>query len=186
MKHLGTMELETPRLILRRFTMTDAQAVYDNWASDDGVTKFLTWPTHDSVEISQMVVSDWVSHYGEDHNYQWAIVPKDVGEPIGSISCVHWDDRVGRVEIGYCIGRNWWHQGFTTEALTAVIRYFFEQVGVNRVEACHDANNPHSGDVMKKCGMHYEGTLRQYGLNNQGVCDICWYGLVARDREGIA
>ena len=183
MLHLGTQQLETGRLILRRFTMEDGEAMYTNWASDPAVTRYLTWPTHTAVEVSRMVLSDWVSHYAENNYYQWAIVPKALSQPIGSISGVHINDRIGKVEVGYCIGKDWWNQGFTSEALGAVIRFFLEEVGANRVEACHDPNNPHSGMVMKKCGMVYEGTQRLAGINNQGLCDLRWYGILASDRK---
>lgn len=183
MKHLGTKQIQTQRLILRPFTMEDADAMYDNWASDPVVTKYLIWPTHASVEVSRMVLSDWVSHYGEESFYQWAIVPQSFGQPIGSISAVHLNDRVGKVEIGYCIGKAWWHQGYMTEAMNAVIRFFLDEVGANRVEACHDPHNPHSGAVMAKCGMTYEGTQRQASVNNQGLCDLNWYAILASDRE---
>ena len=65
----------------------------------------------------------------------------------------------------------------------AVMDFFFDEVGVNRVEARHDANNPHSGAVMKKCGMQYEGILRQSDRNNQGIVDAVWYGILASERE---
>lgn len=182
MKHLGTKQIETSRLLLRRFAEEDAQAMFDNWASDPEVTAFLTWPAHGSPEISKMVLDDWISHYGEEDFYQWAIVPKDLGQPIGSISVVAKNDRVARVEIGYCIGKNWWRKGYTSEALRAVLDFFFEEVGVNRVEARHDPRNPHSGGVMKKCGMRCEGTLRQSDRNNQGICDAVWYGILASER----
>lgn len=182
MKHIGTKELNTSRLILRRFTMEDAEPMYRNWASDPEVTRFLTWPTHGSVEISRMVITDWVAGYEKDDFYLWAIVPKELGEPIGSISVVSTNDQVDMVQIGYCIGKNWWHRGFMSEALKAVLDFSFEEVGANRVEAVHDPRNPHSGGVMRKCGMKYEGTLRQYGWNNQGVCDVCWYGILAQER----
>ena len=55
-------------------------------------------------------------------------------------------------------------------------------VGINRVEAYHDPRNPHSGDVMKKCGMIYEGTFRQSDRNNQGICDASWYGILKKAR----
>ena len=58
MKHLGTKVLETKRLILRPFTISDAPAMYKNWASDDEVTKFLTWPSHASVQVSEEVIAD--------------------------------------------------------------------------------------------------------------------------------
>ncbi len=181
MKHLGTERLETQRLILRRFTLEDAPAMFENWASDPEVTKYLTWPTHASVDISAMVLSDWVSHYDEENYYQWAIVPKDLGQPIGSIAVVHSDDRAGKVEVGYCIGKKWWRQGYVSEAFSEVIRFLLREVGVNRVDARHDPNNPHSGAVMRKCGMTYEGTLRQADRNNQGICDSCIYTILASD-----
>ena len=85
------------------------------------------------------------------------------------------------VHIGYCIGKPWWHQGITSEALAAVIGFFFDRVGVSRIEARHDARNPRSGLVMRKCGMKYEGTLRSADRNNQGIHDVCYYGLLKRE-----
>ena len=70
-----------------------------------------------------------------------------------------------------------------TEAMKAVMDFFFDEVGAGRVEARHDPRNPHSGDVMKKCGMIYEGTLRQADRNNQGICDMVVYALLACERE---
>lgn len=183
MKHLGTKTIETARLELRKFTLDDASAMFGNWASDPEVTKYLTWPAHGSVEISEMVISDWVSHYGEDTFYQWAIIPKALGQPIGSISVVSRNDAAELVHIGYCIGKAWWRKGYTSEALKAVMDFFFDEVGVNRVETRHDPNNPNSGRVMRKCGMKYEGTLRQSDRNNQGICDASWYGLLKEERK---
>lgn len=179
MNHLGTKILKTPRLTLRPFTMEDAKKMYHNWASDPEVTKFLTWPTHGSVEITRLVLADWVSHYGEENYYQWAIVAED--QPIGSISAVRQNETLNEVEIGYCIGKTWWQRGYTSEALAELIRFFFEEVGVNRVTARHDPNNPGSGAVMRKCGMVYEGTQRQADRNNQGICDVSWYAILRRE-----
>ena len=61
MQHMGTRTIETERLTLRRFAAEDAQAMYQNWASDPEVTIYLTWPTHESVDISAAVIADWVS-----------------------------------------------------------------------------------------------------------------------------
>ena len=69
-----------------------------------------------------------------------------------------------------------------TEALQAVMDFLFDEVGYHRVEAMHDPNNPHSGGVMKKCGMKYEGTLRQADRNNQGICDASYYGILKSER----
>ena len=178
MNHLGTQTLETPRLILRPFTLEDAPAMYRNWASDPEVTKYLTWPTHPSVQVSQMVLSDWVSCYEKKDYYQWAIVLRETDEPIGSMAVVSQRDDVGKAEIGYCIGRRWWRQGITPEALSAVIRFLMDEVGMQRIEARHDPRNPASGAVMRKCGMTFEGTLRRSDWNNQGLCDASYYAIV--------
>lgn len=183
MKHLGTKLIETERLILRPFTPEDAPAMFHNWASDPDVTKYLTWPTHMDVGVSGMVLKDWVSHYGEPSYYQWAIVLKDKGEPIGSIAAVKVDDSAQWVEIGYCIGKNWWHQGIVSEALRALIAFFFEEVGLGRIQARHDPQNPNSGAVMAKCGMVYEGTLRRADRNNQGICDACVYSILREEYD---
>ena len=178
MQHKGTVTIETERLTLRRFAPEDAQAMYDNWASSDNVTKYLTWPTHGSVEIAQWVINDWVSHYKEPNYYQWAIVPKDLGQPIGSIAAVKVQDDIRMVEIGYCIGEMWWGKGIVTEAFRALIQYFFEEVGVNRIQARHDSKNPASGRVMQKCGLTFEGTLRSADVNNTGIVDACMYSIL--------
>ena len=68
-----------------------------------------------------------------------------------------------------------------SEALTAVMQFLFKNVGMNRIEAKHDINNPHSGGVMKKCGMKYEGTSRASDRNNQGICDIARYAILRDD-----
>jgi ribosomal-protein-alanine N-acetyltransferase len=83
--------------------------------------------------------------------------------------------------LGYCIGKEWWHLGIMTEALGSVIKYLFEEVGMNRIEARHDTNNPNSGKVMLKCGMKYEGTMRQADMNNQGLSDCSLYAILAED-----
>lgn len=181
MKHIGTHNIETERLRLRPFVQGDAPAMFRNWASDPEVTKYLTWPAHGSVEISEMVLRDWVGQYGEPGFYQWAIVLDSLGEPVGSIAVVARDDNAQWVELGYCIGRRWWHQGIVAEALAAVIRFLFEKTGVNRIQARHDPHNPNSGAVMRKCGMRYEGTLRGIDRNNQGICDACVYGILREE-----
>lgn len=183
MEHKGTKIIETERLILRPFHEDDAEPMFRNWASDPEVTKFLTWPVHENIEVSRQVVKIWVNGYDTPQNYQWAIELKKIREPIGSISAVKTDDRTESATIGYCIGRNWWGQGIMPEALQAVIAFFFSEVNMNCVNACHDPRNPNSGKVMKKCGMVYEGTWRAGGINNQGVCDESWYSILKTEFE---
>lgn len=181
--HKGTQSLETPRLILRRATREDAEPMFENWASDPEVTKYLTWPVHSSVEVTKMFLDSCIEGYQKADYYQWMIDLKEIRKPIGTISVVGNNDDVGKAEIGYCIGKSWWHRGVMTEALKAVMAFLFRDVGYERLEAKHDPRNPHSGDVMRKCGMGYEGTSRAFARNNQGICDISHYAILKRDWE---
>ena len=156
MEHLGTKELETKRLVLRRFSIDDAESMFKNWANDDEVTKYLVWPSHKDINVSRNVLEQWVQNYEKNDFYQWAIVLNEINEPIGSISVVNQSDDINMVHIGYCIGKNWWNKGIVSEALNILINFFFEEVGINRIESRHDPNNPNSGKVMAKFGMKYE------------------------------
>lgn len=178
MKHCGTQRLETKRLILRRLAASDAEAMFSNWASDPEVTRFLTWPTHTDVNVTRYVLGTWLPLYEQPDYYHWAITLKAHGEePIGTIHGLVNDD-LEQITIGYCLGRNWWHQGIMSEATQAVIDFFFDKVEANSICSYHDPNNPHSGMVMKHCGMQYEGTRRASDRNNTGICDISWYSIL--------
>ena len=182
LSHKGTQVIETDRLILRPFTMDDAEPMFRNWASDDEVTKYMTWPTHQSPEVSRMVLSDWTASYAKPDFYNWAIVLKGSGpEPVGSISAVHTKEKTLCATIGYALARSHWGKGIMPEALTALIDFFFDEVGCNRVEADHDTNNPKSGRVMQKAGMTREGTMRQADRNNQGIIDITRWAILRSD-----
>ena len=181
--HKGTQIIKTPRLTLRRFSVEDCAAMYTNWASDEEVTKYLTWAPHENEEETRRILSMWSAEYEKDDYYQWAIVLDEIAQPIGSIAAVDINDKVGKAHIGYCIGKRWWHQGITSEALAAVISFLFNEVGVQRIEARHDPRNPHSGGVMRKCGMQYEGTMRCADRNRQGICDAAWYGILKEEYD---
>ena len=107
MKHLGTQTIETERLILRKFRAEDAQAMFNNWASDDEVTKFLTWPTYKNVDDLKKYIDYLLNNYMNNQFYDWAIEFKEIGEPIGSIGVVDINENTELVHVGYCIGRAW-------------------------------------------------------------------------------
>lgn len=181
MKLTGTKKIETERLILRRFVIEDAKDMYDNWASDPEVTKYLTWPPHGSVAVTEWLLKSWIAKYEEDNYFNWVIEYKETGKIIGSISVVKFNEAIMSADIGYCMSRSLWGKGIMPEALTAVIDYLLNEVGLNRVAACHAVDNPKSGRVMVKAGMKQEGVLRQAGKNNQGICDEVWYSIIRSD-----
>ncbi len=182
MQHLGTKPLETPRLWLRPLTPADASDMLRNWAGDSEVTKYLTWLPHADAGVSREYIR--TIDYADPAVYTWGIELRELGQVIGSIGAVGHKDEIEMVHMGYCLGRDWWHTGIMSEAFGAVIRFFFEEVGVNRVEARHDARNPNSGKVMQKCGLTYEGTMRQSGRSNEGLGDMMWYAVLREDYAG--
>ncbi len=181
MKKIGTKRLETNRLILRRFTVADAEDMYRNWASDPEVTRFLTWPCHASAEATAALLGSWVEKYRDGDCFNWAIELKETRSVIGNISVVRLDETVNAAETGYCLGRAYWGRGIMPEALRAIMAYLFDEADISRISACHDANNPKSGRVMQKAGMKYEGTHRQAGKNNRGICDMVCYAALRSD-----
>ncbi|MFB9619174.1 GNAT family N-acetyltransferase [Brooklawnia cerclae] len=181
MHDLGTRTLTTARLSLRRLAVDDAGQMHTNWAGDPEVTTYLTWQPHATCADTRDYLASRVAAYADPATYDWGIELRDTGQLIGDISVVEADDAIAMKTIGYCLGRPWWHRGYTSEALAAVISFLIEQVGANRVAASHDPRNVFSGRVMAACGMRYEGTLRAGDRSNQGLVDSAVYAILADD-----
>ena len=180
--HQGTQPISTKRLLLRRYTVEDAEAMYQNWASDPTVTRFLTWEPHASLDVTRALLADWCAAYARPDNYNW-VIELD-GTPIGNISVVRHSDRDECAELGYCMGTAWWGKGLMTEAAGAVIDFLFSQAGFHRVSIRHAVENPGSGRVARKCGMRFEGISREsFRANDGAFLDIACYGLLRDEWE---
>ena len=168
-----TTEIETERLILRKFKITDADDMFNNYCSHSVVTEFLTWQPHKSVEETKEYLKNIVlPEYDEDYTYRWAIVLKEINQVIGCIDVVKKNVVKQKVELGYVLGDGFWGKGIMPEAGKSVVSYLFEENFV-RIQAIHDVDNPKSGRVMQKIGMTYEGTLRKYEKRSDGELRDC-------------
>lgn len=181
MNHKGTKTLETERLILRKFEITDAQNMFDNWVTNPNVTKYLTWQPYTNVDDVKAYIQFCIDNYRNNDNYNWVIEYKENGQAIGGISVVEVREEINAVTVGYCLGEKYWRKGIMTEAFKRVIDFLFKEVEVERIESTHDVNNPNSGKVMEKCGLQYEGTLRKAAVNNQGICDSVVRAILKED-----
>lgn len=185
MIHKGTVTRETNRLILRQFTIEDLEPYYRNCLSDHEVWKWSNYSPinciEDALNIEKQFTEKWFRQYDSQSHYNWAIQSKESGEVIGRLRGINPDDKVSQVEFAYELGRNWWNKGLMTEAVKEVIDFFFNSVGVNRLYANHADKNPASGKVMQKCGMIYEGTMRQAVKCNNGMFDKVNYAILAQD-----
>lgn len=181
MTHKGTVKLTTERLILRRFTLDDAEDMFRNWAASEKVTRYLTWEPYKNTDDVKGYIQYVIESCEQPDHYDWVIEYKELGQVIGSIGVISLREDIAACEIGYCLSDKFWGKGIMPEALREVIRFLFEEVGMNRIQATHDVNNPNSGRVMEKCGMQYEGTMRQASKNNQGVCDSVMRAILRED-----
>jgi len=183
-EHTGTQDAETERLRLRRFVLGDANKMFIEWASDENVTKYLTWKRHTSVAETKTFLMNRVNDYLDISKYLWAIELKETGELIGSIGFDILSETNRCADFGYCIGTRFWNKGYVTEALRALTDYMLYDVNINRVEAYHSVNNPASGKVMQKAGLILEGRCRQKYITGEGIYqDADLYGLVKEDFE---
>ncbi|WP_257532733.1 GNAT family N-acetyltransferase [Irregularibacter muris] len=181
LNHQGTIQLETKRLLLRRFTMDDGEDMFNHWAGDYDICKYMRWQAHRSVEETKDVINSWIFSYDESPFYLWAIEFKETQELIGSISLfvINENDLCG--DVGYCVGKRYWGQGIATEALKTVLDFAFMNIGFNRIETYHSTSNPASGRVMQKCGMIFEGLARQKYKSIIGFENSNMYALLKED-----
>lgn len=153
------LTLETERLILRPFELDDAESMFNNWASDEEVTKYLTWNTHKSIEETKQVLAFWVSQYEKEERINFAIVYKENNELIGGIDVVGYLE--GVPVIGYNLSRKYWNKGIMSEACKKVIELLFS---LNHEKIIIEAmvENIGSNRVIQKCGGVYDSTSEEY------------------------
>lgn len=181
MNKVGTSTIETERLILRRFSLDDVNSLYKNWANDPDVVKFMRMSPHRNIDDTREFVESIITKYDSLDTYRWAIVLKEINEPIGFIGLTTINEYDQTADFGYSIGKPYWNNGYATEALSAVLRFGLQTAGYNRLEAYHSINNMPSGKVMKKSGMTYEGRARQKYKCNVGFEDCDMYSIVKQD-----
>lgn len=170
--------IETERLILRKVAFDDANDIFNNYASRDKVTEFLSWQSHKSIEDTILYLNNVVLPAYNDETYRWAIEYKEDGKMIGCIDIVKFDKRVKMAELGYVLSDDYWGLGIMPEAGKAVIEYL-KELDFKRIQAIHYTGNPKSGRVMQKLGMQFEGILRKSHLNNKGeIIDVAMYSLI--------
>ncbi len=151
-------ELETERLLLRRIRREDAQRIYDCWASDPEVTRYLTWQPHASVAVTEAIVARWLAEYEQPDCYRYGIELRETGELIGMIDVVGYHH--GNPVIGYCSGRAYWGNGYMTEALKALCAALFEAGYLMiRIEAVRE--NIGSNRVIQKAGFRLANSREQ-------------------------
>jgi ribosomal-protein-alanine N-acetyltransferase len=154
-------ELETERLRLRRIRYDDAERIYETWARDPEVTRYLTWQPHKSPEATRPIVERWVSDYDREDTFRWGIERKSDGALMGMIDVV--DHRGGFPVLGYCSGKAYWNHGYMTEALKAVVEELFS-AGFPKILIEAVKENIASNRVIEKAGFAFTGVCPARGI----------------------
>ena len=181
LNNLGTVKLETERLILRRFEIGDTAGVFKNWISNPNVQNNYGEKAYDDISEVGEILEKWIESYKNNDFYRWTIVLKDTNENIEQIAFYLVDSKNQKVDVEYCIGEHYWGNGYMPEALKSVISYGLTSVGFNRVQAFHRSKNASSGKVLQKAGMKYEGTMKQYLIHKDSFDDCIFYAITRNE-----
>ena len=175
--------LETERLLLDSPRAADIPRIVE-FAADEGIAEYtlnIPHPYEEKDAISWLNMAH--QGYKDGLHHVFAMRLKPGGEFIGGIGLVI-TRRFRRAEMGYWIGRPFWNQGYTSEAMQAVMKYGFETLKLNKLYAIHLHENLASGKVMLKNGMQREGLLKEHVYKNEQYFDVIQYGLTKGQYEG--
>ncbi len=175
-------ELQTERLILRPFTPTDAADVQRLAGDRDIASTTLNLPHPYENGVAETWISGHREKFEQGTCVALAVTLRDDGALVGAISLTV-NKAHERAELGYWVGKPYWNRGYCTEAARAFLRYGFEQLHLNRIDAHHLRRNPSSGRVMQKLGMKYEGCLRHHVKRWGEFEDLECYGILRADCE---
>jgi len=155
---------ETLRLRLRQPIMDDAAAIFERYATDPDVTKYLAWRPHENLEVTKNFLNWCFSVWEKGSNFPYVITLKEDNQhqPIGTIEI-----RINRhrAEVGYALAKAYWGQGYMTETAQAVLDWILKQNEIFRVSAYCDVENIASARVLEKVEMQREGILRRWGIH---------------------
>ena len=150
---------ETLCLHLRRPTMDDAEQVFQGYAQDPAVSKYMIWRPHQDIDTTRAFLDRCAHCWRDGTAFPWLITGKEEGAPLGIIE-LRIDGH--RADLGYGIARRDWGNGYTTEAVEVIVQWAMAQESIYRVWATCDVENLASARVLEKAGLQKEGILRRY------------------------
>lgn len=172
--------LHTERLTLRCAKMGDTADLYDI-CRDPAVARYVLWDAHTSPSITRNYIRFLQRQYRQGEPPTFVIVFEPEKKVVGTISFIWIQQENRSAEVGYSLHHHYWNRGIATEALKAILKYGFQELELNRIEAQHDVANPASGRVMEKAGMQREGILRERIYNKGKYVDVMLYSILRRD-----
>ena len=171
-------ELSTERLVLRKLVIDDVNSIFNNWANDPEVTKYMTWKAHKSIEETKQILDIWLKEYKNPKTIRYGVVLKENNELIGAIDVVDYIDN--NPEIGYCLSRKYWNKGHMTEACKAVVEYLFA-IGYKTILIEADERNIGSNRVIEKVGFKYTNKeTKPCSSFKPDIITVNWYKIIKK------
>jgi [ribosomal protein S5]-alanine N-acetyltransferase len=150
----------TERLVLRPLRLSDAEAMFE-YHSDPEVTRYVHFGPAASVEQTREVISHILRELEQQKGFDFAVALRDTDWLIGTLDLHTISLEHRRLEVGLMMTRKYWGSGYAFEALREAIRFCFEELGIHRIEVSIDEGNVRSERLAQRCGMTYEGKLRE-------------------------
>ena len=181
MNNKGTITLESKRLVLRHLEEKDAEELYNGYINQK---EFLYYAHKEKRTIEEIkeLLKEQIEKYEFENYYNWVITLKDNGGIIGAINLkVNLNN--DSVEFNYAIDNRYTNNGYMTEALECIKDFSLNHLKVNRFQGGCCVENIASKRVMEKCGMQYEGTLRNYIKLSDGYHDMDMFSIIGRSNN---
>jgi [ribosomal protein S5]-alanine N-acetyltransferase len=151
--------VETSRLQLRRPQVEDAKAIFEAYAQDPAVTRYLVWRPHQSIRTTNEFIGQCLDRWSARSAFPY-VITRESGAP--AIGMLEVRPEPFKATIGYVLARPYWGQGFMPEAAGEIVRLVLSDPSMYRVEAFCDVENAASARTLEKAGMIREGVMRRY------------------------
>jgi [ribosomal protein S5]-alanine N-acetyltransferase len=172
-------QLETRNLILREMGPADAEAVFQIFANAE-VTRYYDLAALTDIEQASQLIARQADRFAQKAGLRWGITQKDNDTVIGTCGYMFHEPSF-RAELGYDLARPYWGRGIMTKALQAIIRFGFEELGVNRFQALVMPGNTASVRLLQNLGFQEEGVLREYAYFKEGFHDLHCFSLLKKE-----
>lgn len=176
-------KIETHRLILRKMILEDAKDMFE-YASDPEMVKYTIWDYHNSIEDSIRFLNSVIQKYEKKEVSEWGIVHKESKKLIGTCGYSCWYPVHACAEIAYALSKNYWNRGLMTEAVKEVIKFGFEKMVLNRIEARCAVKNIAPQRVLEKVGMTFEGIMREQMFAKGSYLNLRIYSILRKEYFG--
>ncbi|MGN1015148.1 MAG: GNAT family N-acetyltransferase [Butyricicoccus sp.] len=152
---MTTLTMKTERLLLRPIQTDDIKPIFDCWMQDEEVSRYMYWQASHDLQDAAAFVEYEQKQLDNNQWNRWLLILPETDQLIGTC-LIFYNEEEGCWDISYNLGKAFWGKGYMTEAMTLVMHYAVQELGMRECIAVHAAENEASGRVIQKLGFQYE------------------------------